>query len=251
MEPPDPDQDTETFSFTLKFGGEELVVSGEFPPRDAPATAMVPLFLGVGEALLAGSLRESARQGLVPSCGPGCGACCRQLVPISHSEAAYLREEVIPKLSDGHRQRVEERIAAAKDRLETAGLREELEALPENSDAAKRQSLGLRYFLMGIPCPFLEDESCSIHLQRPLACREYLVTSPAACCAKPQDGGVVPLTPRVKPSHALIRADAATTQKPGWTPMITALTASISPVARRIAVPKTELESFLFLLNQV
>jgi len=251
MQSPEPDDEPEKFSFKLRLGDEDLAVSGVLPPRGSPVTAILPLFLGIGEALLAASGRESCKQGLVPSCGPGCGACCRQLVPISLTEAAYLREEVIPNLNDEHRKRVEERIAAAKDRLETAGLQEELEALPENSDPAKRQSLGLRYFLTGIPCPFLENESCSIHPHRPLACREYLVTSPAACCAKPQDGGVVPLTPRVKPSHALIRADAAATQKPGWTPMITALTASVPPVARRIAIPKTELEGFLFLLNQV
>ena len=32
---------------------------------------------------------------------------------------------------------------------------------------------------------FLEDESCSIHQHRPLACREYLVTSPAENCQNP------------------------------------------------------------------
>jgi Fe-S-cluster containining protein len=37
-----------------------------------------------------------------------------------------------------------------------------------------------------MPCPFLEDESCSIHPDRPLVCREYLVTSPAELCAGPR-----------------------------------------------------------------
>jgi hypothetical protein len=35
----------------------------------------------------------------------------------------------------------------------------------------------VRYFLQGVACPFLEAESCGIHPDRPLACREYLVTS--------------------------------------------------------------------------
>ena len=46
---------------------------------------------------------------------------------------------------------------------------------------------------MGVPCPFLEDESCSIHPERPLVCREYLVTSPAALCAGPTQEGVTPV----------------------------------------------------------
>ena len=39
------------------------------------------------------------------------------------------------------------------------------------------------YFSQQIACPFLEDESCSIHPSRPVACREYLVTSPAEHCS--------------------------------------------------------------------
>ena len=44
-----------------------------------------------------------------------------------------------------------------------------------------------------IPCPFLEDESCSIHPERPLVCREYLVTSPAELCAGATQEGVTPV----------------------------------------------------------
>jgi hypothetical protein len=44
---------------------------------------------------------------------------------------------------------------------------------------------GLQYFNLVIPCPFLEDNSCSIYAERPLRCREYLVTSPAINCNSP------------------------------------------------------------------
>ncbi len=46
--------------------------------------------------------------------------------------------------------------------------------------------VGMSYFDQGIPCPFLEEESCSIYGERPLVCREYLVTSPAEHCARPR-----------------------------------------------------------------
>jgi Fe-S-cluster containining protein len=39
------------------------------------------------------------------------------------------------------------------------------------------------YFRLQLACPFLEDEACSIHPDRPFACREYLVTSDPAHCA--------------------------------------------------------------------
>ena len=54
-----------------------------------------------------------------------------------------------------------------------------------------------------------------------------------------------------KEKGLVTKSDKVRAEISGWTPMITALTASISPVARRIAVPKTELEGFLSLLNQV
>jgi hypothetical protein len=38
---------------------------------------------------------------------------------------------------------------------------------------------------MGMPCPFLIDESCSIHAHRPVVCREYNVTSPPELCTDP------------------------------------------------------------------
>ena len=43
---------------------------------------------------------------------------------------------------------------------------------------------------LGIACPFLEDESCSIYEERPITCREYLVTSPPEYCARVGSEGV-------------------------------------------------------------
>jgi Fe-S-cluster containining protein len=62
-----------------------------------------------------------------------------------------------------------------------------------------------KYFYEGIPCPFLEDESCSIHPNRPIVCREYLVTSPAANCAKPSAETVTLVKLPIKPSKTVGR----------------------------------------------
>jgi Fe-S-cluster containining protein len=48
-----------------------------------------------------------------------------------------------------------------------------------------RRENGLRYFRQGVPCPFLDAESCSIHPVRPIACREYLVTNNPVHCSQP------------------------------------------------------------------
>lgn len=59
--------------------------------------------------------------------------------------------------------------------------------IPRNLPIA---NLVCRKLRLGVACPFLEKESCSIHRDRPLVCREYLVTSPPAACAEPGSGQI-------------------------------------------------------------
>lgn len=211
---------------------------------------MVPAYLEIGEVLLDASGKENEAACQTPSCGPGCGACCRQLVPISSSEGAYLRKIVLPGLDEDHRERVEERITAAAEKLEAEGMADVLAQLPTETDPQQRQNVGLRYFFLGIPCPFLEEDSCSIHPRRPLACREYLVSSPAACCASPVAGEVVPIVPKVKPSAALIRLDREASGGGGWITMISALISEIPAEERKVREPEKELRFFLSQLGR-
>jgi len=114
------------------------------------------------------------------SCGPKCGVCCCQMIPLSPPEAFYL-VDLLDSLDTSHRQVLLERFEAVVNKLKKGNMVEELLA-PDCSD-----DLGLaiakEYFRMQMPCPFLEEESCSIHPNRPVACREYNVTSPPELCA--------------------------------------------------------------------
>lgn len=235
------------FSFTLQLGGESLSISGTVPATECPVTDLIPLLLSLGEGVVAAASRQ-VPSGKPISCGPGCGACCRQLVPISLSEAAYLRHEVLPNLPDDHRLRIKLRLADAASILRTSGLLGELQALPAQTDPARRQAVGLRYFLGGIPCPFLEQESCSIHPQRPLACREYLVVSPVPRCSRPDHGGIESVPIPNKPSHALIQLDAAATRSPGWRTMIEALADDAVVPVRTVPDSIQFLKNFLAML---
>lgn len=232
------------FSFTIQIGDESLRVAGSVPGGECATTDLVPLLQGLANAIVAAASRQSAAAKTI-SCGPGCGACCRQLVPISLTEAAYLRDVVLPMLPEDHRQRVVHRLAEAAATLRKSQLLQVLRELPDEPDPARRQAVGLRYFLTGIPCPFLEEESCSIHPQRPLACREYLVVSPAAHCARPDHGGIEPVVIPRKPSHAMIQLDAAATGGHGWRAMIEVLLDDAEVPARRIPDPIDFLRNFL------
>lgn len=209
----------QTATIGLTVGGERLQLRITAPTGPADPGKLLPEFQKVANAVVDVAVRQAEAQGLAVSCRKGCGACCRQLVPISESEARQLRA-LITSLPSARKAEVFGRFAAARQRLEKAGLLARLHAPGELDDRAV-VSLGLQYFALGIACPFLEAESCSIHPQRPIACREYLVTSPAENCARPGTAPVVGVQLPAKVSQAVRRleADGAT---PRWVPLIIA-----------------------------
>jgi len=115
------------------------------------------------------------------SCHKGCGVCCNQLVPLSAPEVFFLYEYVKSLPSDRQAE-IEAKFAEIRKAMDSVGLIERLKKVDETDE---HQTLALEYFRLGMPCPFLVDEACSIHPVRPLACREYNVTSPPELCADP------------------------------------------------------------------
>ena len=83
---------------------------------------------------------------------------------------------------------------------------------------SERAALSIEYFKFGIACPFLEDESCSIHPDRPMACREYLVSSPAENCRTPRPDNTDKLSLDAYPMPAVVEAEAG-----GWVTLVEAL----------------------------
>ena len=69
-----------------------------------------------------------------------------------------------------------------------------------------------------MPAPFLEEESCSIHPDRPMACREYLVTSPAENCRAPRADNVEKVVLEADPLPAVVKVENG-----GWVALILAL----------------------------
>jgi Fe-S-cluster containining protein len=215
---------SETAQIELRIGGRPLRLSLDVPTGAARRRTMLPVFRQVTDAVVEMGVRQAEERGERVSCRKGCGACCRQLVPVSEPEAHALRELVL-SLPATRRAQVLDRFAAARRRLQEAGVLDRLlDALPREGRraAVDNRALGLDYFRLGIACPFLEDEACSIHADRPLACREYLVTSPAANCAAPSAEAVrmVPLTG--SPSHALRRTGEQRDGATPWIPLVIA-----------------------------
>jgi Fe-S-cluster containining protein len=208
-------------------GRRRVSLNVTVPTRPVPPAQVLPLFQRIADSVMTLAVQEAQAAGHTISCRKGCGACCRDLVPLAPLEARHIAA-VVESLPEPRRTEVRARFEAAVAKLEEAGLAESLRDLgdPPSGEARDRgRGIELEYFALRIPCPFLEDESCSIHPQRPIICREYLVVSPAEHCAEPTPERVRALQ---APLGSLERAlpDAGrenAPQSPRWIPLVLSL----------------------------
>lgn len=178
-----------TATLRLSVGDLKVIHPVTVPSAPVTAASVIPALQKLVNTVVDAAEAKLGQAGQAVSCRKGCGACCRQLVPVSRTEAERLLE-VIEAMPPARRAALAARFAAAEAVLEGAGLAMVTrEARGDRSD----RELSIGYFALGIPCPFLEEESCSIHPERPLVCREYLVTSAAELCAGPRQEGVTPV----------------------------------------------------------
>ena len=217
--------DQRELELELRIGGERLRLSARVPEAPLSLADFLPVFRSFADLIVQVAAREATALGRPPRCAPRCGACCRQPVPIAPAEALDLRH-VVATLAPDHRERVLARFAKARERLAAAGLLERLRADSGRAagGAGARRALGLEYFALGIPCAFLEEESCSIYADRPLACREYLVSSEPANCSRPEAAAVAVIEVPRRLSMLLFDLSAEDLPDgPAWLPLALAL----------------------------
>jgi Fe-S-cluster containining protein len=203
--------------------GEPVTIKVDIPIGKTTPRRMLPVFRNVCHSIVDAAVGHAEKHGKKVTCAAGCGACCRQLVPISPVEAGMIKD-LVDSFAPERKSEILARFSEAESYLRDSGLLSVLERL-DKPTGAEYKELGLAYFRLGIPCPFLENESCSIHPDRPLVCREYLVVSPPENCSRQNGEPVEMLKIPGQPSTAL----AALRQGPeatAWTPLSLALKAN-------------------------
>jgi hypothetical protein len=127
----------------------------------------------------------------------------------------------IDSLPFPQQQAIEQRFHRALLSFRDAGMLERILAADWSTDFDAHLEMAVEYLHLGVPCPFLVEESCSIHPIRPLICREYLVTSPAEFCRNPARNQVAGVHLDLKLSGALYRlGDKIESDGRGWIPLI-------------------------------
>jgi Fe-S-cluster containining protein len=213
--------DREVLALEIETPDGTLRTALAVPPRPMRLPELAFGFLQVASKLTDVAVAGVERAGKTISCKKGCGACCRQVVPLSPPEA-WLVADLVAGMPEPRRSEVRAAFAAASEVLRTSGVGAAVTARHENAE--QMIAAALSYFKLELPCPFLRDDACSIHPYRPSICREYMVTSPAENCATLGRGPIerVPVSARL--SEALVSLSAKLLGKePEVVPMTLAL----------------------------
>lgn len=208
----------------LRLLDETLRIDAPLPPQPARLDELLPLMYAIDDAAIARTVEHHQGGGRTVSCRKGCSACCRaQPVPVTPPEA-YALARLVEALPQESQREVRARFSDRVERLREAGLDRPFLARDPSLDAAKARELARRYFALGLVCPFLEDDACSIHHRRPFVCRQYLVTSPASLCVNPFDNAVDVVPAPLNATRSMLATAAGVLGRPQYTvPLVLAL----------------------------
>ena len=107
-----------TATLRLTVGTLRIAHPVTVPNAPVPAAEIVPALQALVNAVV-----ETAEAGQAISCRKGCGACCRQLVPVSRTEGERLLQ-LVAAMPNERRAALSARFAAAEAAIDRAGLKE-------------------------------------------------------------------------------------------------------------------------------
>jgi Fe-S-cluster containining protein len=211
-------------SVTVKVPGRRVKVAHAAPGGPARPDELLPFMYAVDDAVIAVGVAQQRAEGRTITCSKGCDACCRaQPVPVTPAETLALARRV-QALPAARQARVRARFADGVARLQEARLFDTLMRDEPTTSPQQALTVTARYFSLGLACPFLEEGACSIHVDRPFVCRQYLVSSPATLCADPLTAPVAVVPMPLRPVGAMLKAATAVAGRPQLTvPLMLAL----------------------------
>jgi Fe-S-cluster containining protein len=199
----------------LKVLGESQKVSVEVPPTPGGMGDLLAAARAITDATVGVAIEKSAAAGAAVSCCRGCAACCYQLVAVSVPEARALGR-LVEGMPAERQAVIRERFAETARRARKMGVVDKrsvdgapvLMLDPEKEGRERYLDLARRYYALGRACGFLENGECGIYEDRPLICREYVVSSPAAHCGELALEAIQRVEPPVKLSEGLAEITA-------------------------------------------
>jgi len=143
---------------------------------------IVPLARTLSTKLALAVLKQLGKEEKFVPCCKGCSACCNYLIPLSVPEAFRMRQEILAMPANRGRSILRACLAAAERIVDDRPGNFDLHSLTEIFSPNQVSQISKWYAGLKLQCPFLSDGLCTIYKQRPIACREHIVTGSALLC---------------------------------------------------------------------
>ena len=149
--------------------------------KQARLADIVPLARTISTKLAIAVLGRLKENGQFVPCRKGCSTCCNYLIPLSVPEVFCLREELLAMQTDDNGMGLRYCLDTAERILDNFPQTFCSEDFCSNDQSSIWQ-INKWYAGLELACPFLSEGLCSLYEQRPLACREHIVTDLAFLC---------------------------------------------------------------------
>jgi len=198
----------EIISFELDVAGKTVDFRIDVAAKQATLAAIVPLARTISTKLALTVLDSLSKNGQFVPCRKGCSTCCNYLIPLSIPEVFRLREELLAMPADYSSQILQSCVDTAERILDN---KPPTFSLKTSSKSARSQigRISRWYGGLKLACLFLSDRLCTLYEQRPIACREHIVTGSPVSCKTGQRGepNVVPMPVSILEALGQLTAD--------------------------------------------
>ncbi|MBL7186359.1 MAG: YkgJ family cysteine cluster protein [Phycisphaerae bacterium] len=146
---------------------------------------IVPLARTISARIADIVIARNRREGIDIACRKGCGHCCKShLVPLAIPEVFRLKEYIYSRPRDQRDAMLRLCLLAAKGILSEEPPEFMAPRTPTDSidSLAFLSDVSKWYVGLGVCCPFLSKNICTIYENRPLACRDYFVYGGSNAC---------------------------------------------------------------------
>ncbi len=192
-----PAEDTEILHYELDFLGKTIQLDIALAKSSAKLSDIVPLARQLSSKFSIMTLEQLRKDGETIGCCKYCSACCKYLVPLSIPEAFRLNDEVMA-LPEQFRQQFTQSFVDAAEKI-LGNENKDFDLNESSANQLQVTQISKWYSDLQLSCPLLFDDLCTLYEQRPLACREHIVTDSADLCHIDSAG-----EPRVAPMPASI-----------------------------------------------
>ena len=145
---------------------------------------MVPLARSLSAKITEVAVDKALLSGAKVPCNKRCSECCSYLAPLSVPQA-YSLTEAIFVMPSAKRARVLKGCLSVAQRAQMyrQPMRSYVPSPDPSGNKAPASTASDWHWDLGLGCPFLPDDVCTIYEDRPLVCREYYATGCARACA--------------------------------------------------------------------